>query len=119
MADVPATVDRYVESFESPIREVLAEVLRRVRAAAPDAAEAIRYGMPAFRLASGHPVYFAGWKQHVSLHDIPTLSDDLERAIAPFRSGKDTLKFRYSTTIPYELVERVVTELGRGGSMSG
>lgn len=108
MEQPPATIDDYIASFPVAVRDALAEVLTRVRRAAPGAQEAIRYGMPAFRLANGHPVYFAGWKRHLSLHDIPELDPELQAALAPYRSGKDTLKFPFRDPVPYDLIEQVV-----------
>ncbi|MCC6437855.1 MAG: DUF1801 domain-containing protein [Acidimicrobiales bacterium] len=111
MSDVPETVDDYLAAQPDATRERLQEVRRRILAAAPGAEESIRYGMPGFRLANGHPVYCAGWKQHISLHDIPVFDPELEGEVAPFRSGKDTLKFPHRRPIPFELITRIVTAI--------
>jgi uncharacterized protein YdhG (YjbR/CyaY superfamily) len=104
----PASVDEYIGAQSPNRREALREIRRRIFEAVPDAVESIRYGMPAYRLPNGHPVYFAGWKQHVSLHDIPVFESDLEAEVAPFRSGKDTLKFPSSSAVPFDLVSRIM-----------
>ena len=109
------TVDEYIAEFPETRQPALREVLHRIRSAAPGAEEAIRYGMPAFRLSNGHPVYFAGWKLHLSLHDIPKLDSALEPEVAPFRSGKDTLKFPFAKPIPFDLIERVVAQIAKRG----
>jgi uncharacterized protein YdhG (YjbR/CyaY superfamily) len=113
---MPASnIDDYIAGFPEDRQTVLCEVLRRIRSAAPGADEAIRYGMPAFRLGNGHPVYFAGWKLHLSLHDVPMLDEPLEAEIGPFRSGKDTLKFPFSKPIPFGLIERAVAQIANRG----
>jgi uncharacterized protein YdhG (YjbR/CyaY superfamily) len=112
MSEPPAeSVDDYLAAQPAEVRDALAEVRRRILLAAPGAVESIRYGMPAYRLANGHPVYFAGWQQHLSLHDVPVLDADLEAELAPFRSGKDTLKFRYRDTVPMDLIGRTVAAI--------
>ena len=63
---VPATVDEYVAGFPDEVRAVLQEIRATVRAAAPQADEAIKYGMPAY-LLHGPLVYFAAFTRHVGL----------------------------------------------------
>ncbi len=104
----PDSVEAYLAAQPAAAQDALAEVRRRMLEVAPAESESIRYGMPAYRLANGHPVYFAGWKQHLSLHDIPTFDGDLEESISPYRSGKDTLKFPYRRPIPFELITRAL-----------
>jgi uncharacterized protein YdhG (YjbR/CyaY superfamily) len=111
MSTGPATVDGYINSQPLPVQAMLREIRRRFETAAPNAVEAIRYGMPAYRLSNGHPVYFAGWTKHISLHDIPTFDDELETQVAPFRNGKDTLRFELRQPIPYELIEKIIATI--------
>jgi uncharacterized protein YdhG (YjbR/CyaY superfamily) len=113
MGEQHESIEAYVASFPAETQAILGEVLHRFRVAAPGATEAVRYGMPAFRLTNGRPVYFAAWKQHLSLHDIPVFSGTLEAQVAPYRSGKDTLKFPYRSTIPFDLIEQVVHTTAR------
>jgi uncharacterized protein YdhG (YjbR/CyaY superfamily) len=106
-----ANIEAYIDAFPAHQRAILIETLRRIRSGAHDAPESIRYNMPAFRLRNGHPIYFAGWKHHLSLHDIPVLAGDLETEASEYRNGKDTLKFGYNNPIPYDLIERIVNHL--------
>ncbi len=110
-ASAAESVDAYIDTQPPDRRHALHELRRVIVVAVPDAVEAIRYGMPAYRFPNGHPVYFAGWKHHVSLHDIPAFDPDLEAEVAPFRSGKDTLKFPTTTTIPLDLISRIMTTI--------
>ena len=107
------SIEAYVASFPADVQHLLNEALRRIRAASAGAAEAIRYGMPAFRLRNGHPVYLAAWNRHLSLHDIPDLGRTLDAEVAPYRSGTDTLKFPYNRPIPYDLIERLVAHIAQ------
>ena len=118
-APAAATVDDYIDAQPAERRDDLHALRRVILAAVPDAAEAIRYGMPAYRFPNGHPVYFAGWKHHVSIHDVPVLSPDLEAELAPFRSGKDTLKFPATAVIPLDLIRRVMETIAASPRSSG
>ena len=110
MADPAAqTVDDYLATLAEPARTEVAEAVRRMRAAAPDAVESVSYGMPTFRLPNGHPIYVAGWKTHLSLHDVPPLPADLEERVGPLRSGKDTVQFPFRQSIPHDLIGEIVS----------
>lgn len=111
-----ASVDDYIDAQPPARRDALHELRRVILAAVPDAVEAIRYGMPAYRFANGHPVYFAGWKHHVSLHNIPAFEPNLEAEVAPFRSGKDTLKFPATATIPFDLILRIMMTIAKSSA---
>lgn len=116
MTTPPATVDEYIGAQPDAVRDRLHEMRRCILGAAPDATESIRYGMPAYRLANGHPVYFAGWARHLSLHDVPAFAGELEAAVRPYRTGKDTLRFPHRQPVPWELVAAVIGAIaGRTG----
>lgn len=110
-APVAASVDDYIAAQPTDRRDALHELRRVIVEAVPEAVEAIRYGMPAYRFPNGHPVYFAGWKRHVSVHDIPAFDPELEAEVAPFRSGKDTLKFPFTAPIPFALISRIMAAI--------
>jgi uncharacterized protein YdhG (YjbR/CyaY superfamily) len=103
-------------------RPVLEEMRKTIRAAAPEATETIAYDMPAFRSHGGQfLVSFAAYKHHFSLFPasgavVEALGDEL----APYLSGKGTIRFPADQPVPASLVTRVVkvrlTEVAaRGG----
>ena len=108
-----ANVDEYIASQTEAQRLMLEQLRSTILTAVPDAVESIAYGMAAYRFPNGHPVYFAGWKRHVSLHDIPALPADLESRIAPLRSGKDTVKFPLGTPLPLEVLASAMLAISR------
>jgi uncharacterized protein YdhG (YjbR/CyaY superfamily) len=103
----PRSIDEYIAAFPPEIQAILAAVRRGIRAAAPEAQEAISYGMPAFRM-HGILVYFAAFKGHIGLY--PPVSGDakLEKALAPYAGPKGSLKFPLNQAIPYALIKRIV-----------
>jgi uncharacterized protein YdhG (YjbR/CyaY superfamily) len=109
MAAVPS-VDDYIASFPEDVRIVLEQVRRTIRGVVPAAEETISYQMPTYKVDGRRLVYFAGWKQHVSVYPIPG-DEAFKREIAPYQSGKGTLKFPLSRPVPYDLVERLVAFL--------
>ena len=111
MPDQPETIDEYIADCPAEVQPALRDLKEAIRRAAPDAEESISYKMPTFKLNRRALVYFAAWKSHIGLYPVPSLDQDLEKEIGPFRAAKDTLRFPLGEPIPYPLVERVVAEL--------
>ncbi|HEY3556046.1 MAG TPA: DUF1801 domain-containing protein [Kribbella sp.] len=107
MADKFETVDEYIASFPPEVREVLEQVRRTLHAAVPDAGEKISYQIPTITLDGTPLVHFSGWKSHIALYPIPPADDQLTQALAPYRSGKGTLKFPLNQPIPYPLITQI------------
>ena len=102
------TVDEYIAEFPEDVRPLLDEVRAAIHRVLPDAPEEIKYGMPAVMLGGRHAIYFAGWKTHLALYPVYRSDGPLEAELAPYRSGKDSLRFPLSRPIPYDLIERTV-----------
>ncbi len=113
MAKAFLDVEDYLASFDEPVQSLLRQVREAVLAGMPDGTQKIRYGMPAVMLEGRYGLHFAGWKSHVGLYPVPLLSEDLERQVAPYRSTKDTVKFRYAQPIPFDLIERLAREIAQ------
>lgn len=108
---VPTTIDEYLAPLPGPQRACLEEVRSIVRAAAPDAVEAISYGMPAFKDHGRILVYFAGFAKHWSLFPGSKLVIDAHRAELGDRvTGPGTLRFSLDEPVPAELITAIVHE---------
>lgn len=113
MADTAAypTIDAYIQSFPVETRAVLEQVRQAIHHAAPDAVEAMSYGIPTFDRNGKHLVFFAGWKRHIALYPLPAGDAALQQDVAPYRKvqkAKSALNFPLGQPVPYDLVERVV-----------
>jgi uncharacterized protein YdhG (YjbR/CyaY superfamily) len=111
VADTPATMDDYIDTFPAEVQVILHQVRGRIRNALPTADERISYGIPTFTLDGQYLVYFAGWKHHVSVYPVPMGDANFEQEIEPYRAGKGTLKFPLAEPIPYGLIEQVAALL--------
>ena len=101
------TVDEYLANFADSERVLLESALAAIRKVIPNANERISYGVIRMESAGGHPLYIGGWKKHVGIYPVPIAEGQLELDIAPYRSAKDSLHFRYDAPMPLELIERV------------
>ena len=105
------TIDEYISTFPADIRAILEKVRQAVQKAAPEAAEAISYGIPTFNLNGKHLVFFAGWKHHISLYPTPAGDEAFQQELSRYRRVKSTVQFPLDKPIPYDLVEQIVTFL--------
>jgi len=105
----PTSVDAYLAALPDEPRAALEHLRRTIRAAAPEATEAIAYGMPAFRDRGRFLVSYAAYRDHCSLFPASAavreaLGDELD----PYVSGKGTIRFRADQPPSASLVERIV-----------
>ena len=102
----PQTIDEYIAAFPPNVQKILQKVRLTIRKAAPQAQEAISYGIPAFR-AHGMLVYFAAFKRHIGF--FPPVQGDaaLTKAAARYAGEKGNLRFPYDEPIPYDLVAKI------------
>jgi uncharacterized protein YdhG (YjbR/CyaY superfamily) len=107
----PATIDEYIAGFPDDVQPILERIRQSIRNAAPNAVEAISYGMPTFDLNGKHLVFFAGWKRHISLYPIPAGDEALRQELSHYKQLKGTIQFPLDKPIPDKLVERIVTFL--------
>lgn len=105
------TVDAYLASFPEATRTVLERVRGVLHDQIPGAGEKISYDIPTVTAAGKPVVYFAGWKNHVSVYPLPDGDEAFDADLAPYRSGPGTAKFPLRKPIPYELIGRIAALL--------
>jgi uncharacterized protein YdhG (YjbR/CyaY superfamily) len=106
----PATVEDYLASLPADRRAAVETLRQAARAGAPQATESIAYGMPALR-SHGRQflVSYAAFKAHYSL--FPASEAVIQACgaeLAPYLSGKGTIRFPADRPIPAALVTRIV-----------
>lgn len=106
-ADAPTTVDAYINTFPPEVQEVLGRVRATIRAEAPDALEYMSYNMPSYKLHGGL-LSFGGWKKHIAIYPAPEGDEAFNRALAPYRAEKSTVRLPLDQPIPYDLVAQIV-----------
>lgn len=106
----PQTIDDYIAAYPPDVQKVLKKVRSTIKAAAPDATEAIKYQIPTFVL-NGNLVSFAAYKQHIGVYPVPAGTQKFQKAIAVYRAAKSTLRFPLDEPIPYDLIAQLVKYL--------
>jgi len=105
------TLDEYISAFPEDIQATLEKMRQAIHKAAPEAVETMSYGIPTFDLNGKHLVFFAGWKQHISLYPLPAGDEAFQQAIAHYKRAKGTIQFPLDKPLPGDLVVQIVTLL--------
>ena len=102
------SIDEYIAAFPEGAQKILEELRATIKAAAPEAGEKISYGIPTFTLDGKYLIYFAGWKNHISIYPIPTGSAAFNKEVSKYIDGKGTLKFPIDKPLPLKLITKIV-----------
>jgi uncharacterized protein YdhG (YjbR/CyaY superfamily) len=102
-------VRAYLASLSPEVRRDLQKIRASIRSAAPGAEEHFSYGIPGFKLDGQPLVWYAAWKNHVSLYPMTAgiqrkHATDLKR----YEVSKGTVRFPLATAPPVGLVKRLV-----------
>jgi uncharacterized protein YdhG (YjbR/CyaY superfamily) len=106
-------IEAYLAKVPAPRRAALEDLRRTIRAAAPEAVEAIVYSMPGFRYRGQFLVSYAAWARHNAFYP---LSASVQAAHADafaaggLRASKGTIQFGPTDRMPAVIVEATLRE---------
>lgn len=103
-----ASVDDYLAKLPADQRAALETLRSQIRAAAPEAIEAISYGLPTFKL-NGNLVHFGAAAKHCAFYPGAVMDVFAER-LAGFETAKGTIRFQPDKPLPPDLVEDIVRQ---------
>ncbi len=102
-----ATVDEYISRFPPKVQATMQKLRKTIRAVAPKAEEVISYQIAGYKYY-GMLIFFAGWKDHISVYPAPRGNDTFKKELAAYKGGKGTVQFPLDKPIPFDLVKRMV-----------
>lgn len=102
----PKTVDEYIQATPKEARAKLMEMRSCVRAAAPDAMEGLKWGMPALfnrRIL----VVFAAFKHHIGFYPTPSAVKAFAKDLSKFKTAKGSIQFPLEKPLPLSLIRKI------------
>lgn len=102
------SIDEHIASLSKERRGILEKMRKTIQGAAPEATEAIAYGVPTFKLNGKNLVHFAGYKNHIGFYPAPRGIEAFKKELADYQEGKGTIRFSYDKPIPWPLVTKIV-----------
>jgi len=103
----PKNIDEYIADFPPDVQKLLQKMRMTIRKAAPQAEEAIKYGIPTFTL-NGNLVHFGGYQKHVGFYPAPKGIEKFKKELSRYEGGKGTVQFPFDEPIPIDLVTKIV-----------
>ena len=102
-----STVDEYIALAEPKVKKALKDIRKAIKATAPKAEEVISYQIPGYKY-HGMLVFFAAWKDHISLYPAPWSADSLKKEMSAYEGSKGTIKFPIGEPMPLALIKKMV-----------
>jgi uncharacterized protein YdhG (YjbR/CyaY superfamily) len=102
-------IDAFLAALPADVRDALEALRRTIAAAAPDAVEAIAYGVPAFRYRGRPLVSFGAGKGHCAFYvQSPAVMEAHRAELEGYDTGKGTIRFAPDRPLPAALVTTLV-----------
>ena len=99
-------VDEYIQKYPQAVQEQLQKVRETIRAAAPDAEEAMAYGIPTYKL-NGNLIHFGASKSHIGLYPGPEAINKFKSKLSDLELSKGTIRFPLTEPIPFDLISKI------------
>ena len=100
-------IDIYISGFPLEIQTLLKQIRETIRKTAPEASEAIKYGMPTFVL-NGNLVHFAAFRNHIGFYPVPSGIEAFKEELSVYKQGKGSVQFPLNKPIPLDLIAKIV-----------
>ena len=106
MSPAPKTVDDYLAALPEDQHAALEKLRETIKAAAPDAAESISYGIPSFKYKGRPLIHIGAAKHHCAIYGLvpDAFKDELKR----YDTSKGTIRFAADKPLPETLVRKLV-----------
>ena len=102
------TADEYMSSLSPDVREMMEDMRKTIKLAAPEATEVISYNMPAFKF-HGILVYFAAHREHIGFYPGGSIVNEVFKVeLAGFYTSKGTIRFPLDKKLPLDLIQNIV-----------
>lgn len=101
------TIDDYIAAFPPQIQKHLRTMRSIVHDTAPQAVEAMAYGIPTFRL-NGNLVHFGAFKGHIGFYPTPAALVAFKKQLAGYHSSKGAVHFSLDQPLPTALIADIV-----------
>jgi len=97
-------IDNYLNKIEPLQRKELERIRNIVKEISPDSVEVISYGIPAFMINDKPLVYFAVFKNHMSLFPTSKPINVLQDRLKEYKISKGAIQFTLEMPLPKQLI---------------
>lgn len=104
-------IDDYLDKHATPPQRAELERIRQIaKRLVPDAEEVISYGIPTLKYKGKHLLYFAAFKNHMSVFPGSQLSEEIQNKLdlSKFKVAKGTIQFTEANPLPESIIKELV-----------
>jgi uncharacterized protein YdhG (YjbR/CyaY superfamily) len=102
----PTTVAEYINAAPKEARQKLREMRATVRAAAPGAAEGLKWSMPAYSYRR-ILVTFAAFKHHIGFYPTPSAVKAFAKQLSGYKIATGSIQFPLDKPLPLDLIRKI------------
>jgi len=102
----PTTVTEYINAAPKETRQKLREMRATVRAAAPGAAEGLKWSMPAYSYRR-ILVTFAVFKHHIGFYPTPPAVKAFAKQLSGYKTATGSIQFPLDKPLPLDLIRKI------------
>src|SRR6478609_5395699 len=102
----PATIEEYIEAAPEEAQNKLRQMHACIRAAAPGAAESLKWSMPAYSY-NRILVTFAVFKNHIGFYPTPSAVKAFEKSLSEYKTAESSIQFQLDKSLPFDLITRI------------
>lgn len=99
-------IDEYIASFPGEVQERLQKLRAVIRKAAPDAEEAIKYGIPTF-VWKRNLIHFAAYKNHIGLYPGSKAVESFRDELSAYKFAKGSIQLPLDKPVPAGLITKI------------
>lgn len=100
-------IDEYIKTFPEDIQIILEKIRKVIEECAPKSEEAMKYGIPTFKLNGRNLVHFAAFKNHIGFFPTPSAIVTFKKELSGYKTSKGTIQFPLNKPIPLDLVKKI------------
>lgn len=100
-------IKTYFADFPEETQNLLEQMRKTIREAAPQAEETISYGIPTFKLY-GNLVHYAAYKNHIGFYPGAGGIAAFAEELSGYKGAKGSVQFPINQPLPLNLVARIV-----------
>ena len=101
-------VDEYIANFPEEVQGKLEQIRKAIKEEVPEVGEKISYGVPTATINGKYFIYFAGYKNHLSLYPVTETMVKALKEVLQYRTGKGTLQFPLNKSLPMQLIKKII-----------
>ena len=101
------TIDEFISQYPPDIQTILQKIRTTIQKSAPEAEEAMAYGIPTFKLNGKNLVHFSAFKEHIGFYPTPSGIEKFKKELSAYEWAKGSVKFPLDRSIPYALIGKI------------